>query len=148
MTLNWYRARKGEGDGGAILVAYRPFSSKYRICGVLFALPAAGIIIPYIPDRTGVAVGRGTGARRRSLTTLARMLVEAVWEVAFRFVCTPTGIKPKTAIKQKAAMPRASVNSTSEKAGTEGQERFIAGRSVRCRQNRLFGLRRGSLWLD
>ena len=40
------------------------------------------------------------------------MFVAAVWEVALRFVSTATGIKPNTAIKQKAAIPRASVTST------------------------------------
>jgi hypothetical protein len=62
-----------------------------------------------------------------SLTTLDRMLVAAVWEVALRFVCTPTGTKPKTAIKQKAATPRARVSSTSEKAAAVDRF-FIAGK--------------------
>src|SRR6476619_899432 len=91
-----------------------------------FAPPTAGIVIPYTADRTGLGVGRGTGARRRSLTTLARMLVAAVCEVALRFVCTPTGIRPSTAIKQKAATPRAIISSTKENA--EVDCRFIAGR--------------------
>jgi hypothetical protein len=43
-------------------------------------------------------------------------LVAAVWEVALRFVWTATGINPKTAIKEKAAIPRARVNSIIEKA--------------------------------
>ena len=42
------------------------------------------------------------------------MFVAAVWDVALRVVCTPTGIMPITAIKQNAAIPRASVTSTSE----------------------------------
>jgi hypothetical protein len=46
------------------------------------------------------------------------MFVAAVWDVALRFVCTPTGIKPTTAIKQKAAIPSASVTSTKENAAT------------------------------
>jgi hypothetical protein len=53
------------------------------------------------------------------------MFVAAVWEVALRFVCTPTGIKPKTAIKQKAAIPSASVTSTSENAAATLSERFM-----------------------
>jgi hypothetical protein len=60
--------------------------------------------------------------------TSERMLVAAVWEVALRFACTPTGIKPKTASKQNAAMPRARVNSTRENAGAETTERFIFDR--------------------
>ena len=54
-----------------------------------------------------------------SLTTLDRMLVAAVCEVALRFVCTPTGTKPKTAIKQKAAIPKARVTSMRENAAIE-----------------------------
>ena len=42
------------------------------------------------------------------------MLVAAVWEVALRFVCTPTGMRPKTAIKQNAAIPIARVTWTKE----------------------------------
>jgi hypothetical protein len=64
---------------------------------------------------------------RMSLTTLDRMLVAAVREVALPFVWIPTGIKPKTAIKQKAATPRARVSSTSEKAAP-GDSFFIVGR--------------------
>ena len=60
--------------------------------------------------------------------TLDRMLVAAVWEVALRFVYTPTGIKPKTAIKQKAAIPMATVTSTSENAAA-AVSFFIACRS-------------------
>ena len=56
------------------------------------------------------------GVARRSATAAAMMFVAAVWEVALRFVSAATGIKPKTAIKQKAAIPRASVTSTSENA--------------------------------
>jgi hypothetical protein len=71
---------------------------------------------------------------RRSATTAAMMLVAAVWEVALRFVWTPTGIKPKTAIKQKAAIPKASVTSTRENAG--GADSFlIAGKSLRCHRS-------------
>src|SRR5437762_2838169 len=92
-------------------------------------------------------VGLGFGVARRSATTAAMMLVAAVCEVALRFVCTPTGIKPKTAIKQNPARPRARVNSTSENAAA-ADSFFIAGRSLRYRQSRLFGLRRGSLTLD
>jgi len=61
---------------------------------------------------------------RISVITDAMILVAAVCEVAFRFVCTPTGIRPKTAIKQKAATPMAKVNSTRENADVEKPERF------------------------
>jgi hypothetical protein len=63
---------------------------------------------------------------RISAITDAMILVAAVCEVALRFVCTPTGIKPKTAIKQNAAIPIARVNSTRENAAVETVERFIA----------------------
>ena len=69
------------------------------------------------------------GLARMSLTTLVRMLVAAVWEVALRFVCTPTGTKPETAIKQKAAIPKARVTSTRENAAWELMERFTVDRS-------------------
>ncbi len=97
-------------------VANCPAPSKYRICAVVFEVPVAGIVMPYKLDAVAPGVGRGTGAARRSLRTLAIMLVAAVWEVALRFVCTPIGIKPNTAIKQKAAIPNARVTSTSENA--------------------------------
>lgn len=67
------------------------------------------------------------GVARMSAMTLERMLVAAVWEAAFRFVCTPTGIKPKTAIKAKPAIPIARVNSTSENA--EVDRVFTFGKS-------------------
>ena len=41
------------------------------------------------------------GVVRRSDTTVAMMLLAAVCELALRFVCTPTGSKPRTAIKAK-----------------------------------------------
>jgi hypothetical protein len=65
--------------------------------------------------------------------TAAITLAAAVWEVALRFVCTPTGIKPKTAIKQKAAIPIARVNSTSENADVD--RFFTVCKSLRCRQS-------------
>jgi hypothetical protein len=64
---------------------------------------------------------------RKSAAIPAMMFVATVWEVELRFVCTPTGIKPKTASKQKAATPRARVNSTRENAAEEDSF-FIAGR--------------------
>jgi len=70
-----------------------------------------------------VEVGLAFGVARKSATTPAMMLVAAVWDVALRFVCMPTGIMPITAIKQNAAIPRARVSSTSEKAATEGSRR-------------------------
>jgi hypothetical protein len=73
------------------------------------------------------------GVARMSAMTSERMLVAAVWEVAFRFVCTPTGIKPKTAIKQNAAIPIARVNSTRENADVD--RFFTACRSLHCCQS-------------
>src|SRR5947207_13656027 len=85
----------------ALSQEHRPSLSKYRICGVgVAAASAAGIVMPYRADGTGLGVGLGTGAFRRSLTALERMFVARVWEVALRFVCTPMGIRPKTASKQ------------------------------------------------
>jgi hypothetical protein len=81
---------------------HSPAPSKYNV----FAVPN---VIPYCRDVEDVVA-------RISAITEAIMLVAAVWEVALRFVCTPIGIKPKTAIKQKAAIPRARVTSTSENA--------------------------------
>ena len=70
------------------------------------------------------------GVARRSATTAAMMFVAAVWDVALRFVSTATGIKPNTAIKQKAAIPRASVTSTRENAVPRTQiERFMVDKS-------------------
>jgi hypothetical protein len=51
------------------------------------------------------------GVARRSAITAAMMFVAAVWDVALRSVCTPTGIMPTTAIRQNAAIPRARVSS-------------------------------------
>ena len=68
------------------------------------------------------------GVARISAITDAMILVAAVCEVALRFVCTPMGIKPKTAIKQNPAMPIARVNSTSENADVETIERFTFDR--------------------
>jgi len=67
-----------------------------------------------------------------SASTLEMMLVATVWEVAFRFVCTPIGTRPKTAIKQKAAIPIAMVNSTSENADVN--RFFTGGKSSRARR--------------
>src|SRR5205809_8028277 len=66
------------------------------------------------------------GVARRSATTAAIMFVAAVCEVALRFVCTPIGTKPKTAIKQKAAIPRARVSSTRENAWTRRRPNIIS----------------------
>jgi hypothetical protein len=63
------------------------------------------------------------------------IFVAVVWEVVLRFVCTPTGIMPITAIKQKAAIPMASVTSTSEKAGKEVKARFIADKLSHYHRN-------------
>src|SRR4029453_237935 len=56
------------------------------------------------------------------------MFVAAVYEVALRFVCTPTGIRPKTAIKQNAATPSARVTSTSENAAILQLRCLMAGK--------------------
>jgi hypothetical protein len=77
---------------------------------------------------------------RISAITDAMIFVAAVWEVAFRFVCTPTGIKPKTAIKQNAATPRAKVTSTSENAALVNCARLMADRSALRRLSEQFEL--------
>jgi hypothetical protein len=56
------------------------------------------------------------GVARRSATTAATIFVAAVCEVALRLVWTPTGINPKRATKQIAAIPIARVTSTRENA--------------------------------
>ena len=61
-------------------------------------------------------VTAAAGVVRRSDTTVAMMLLAIVCELALRFVCTPTGSKPRTASKQNAATPKASVTSTNENA--------------------------------
>ena len=61
-------------------------------------------------------VGAAAGVVRRSDTTVAMMLLTAVCELALRFVCTPTGSKPRTAIKQNAATPKARTTSSKENA--------------------------------
>ena len=74
------------------------------------------------------------GVARRSATTAAMMFVAEVWEVALRFVSAATGIKAKTASKQKAAIPRASVTSTSE--NPDGTDSFlIAGKCSHCHRS-------------
>ena len=91
-------------------VVHPPCPSKHTLV-VLFLF----LIMPYFAEATLC----DPEVARMSLTTLERMLVAAVSEVALRFVCTPTGTKPNTAIKQKAATPRARVNSTRENEATE-----------------------------
>jgi hypothetical protein len=87
------------------------------------------------------------GLARMSLTTLDRMFVPVVWEVALRFVCTPTGTKPKTAIKQRAATPKARVNSTREKAAIERLRSFIVDKFLRYHRSHSPGSRRDYLTL-
>ena len=79
-----------------------PAASKYNV----LAVPN---VMPYCGDVEEVVA-------RISAITEAMILVAALGEVALRFVCMPTGMRPKTAIKQKAATPIAKVNSTSENA--------------------------------
>ena len=86
------------------------------------------------------------GVARRSAITAAIRFVARVWDFALRFVCMPTGIKPKTAIKQKAAIPKANVTSTSENADAKCP--FIGGKFLRHRQTRLPLSQRYSLSLD
>jgi len=64
------------------------------------------------------------GVARKSATMPAMMLVAAVCEVALRFVCIPTGIKPKTAKRQKPATPKARTSSTKEKAAAIESQRL------------------------
>jgi hypothetical protein len=73
------------------------------------------------------------GVARRSASTAEMMFVATVWEVALRFVCIPIGTRPKMAIKQKAAIPMAKVNSISENADVN--RLFTSGKSLRCRQS-------------
>ena len=68
------------------------------------------------------------GVVRRSATMAAMMFVAAVCEVAFRFVCIPTGIKPKTAKRQKATIPKARTSSTRENAAVLESPDFMAER--------------------
>jgi hypothetical protein len=70
---------------------------------------------------------------RRSATTAAMILLAAVWEVALRFANTAMGIKAKMVIKQKAAIPIARVNSTSENADVNCL--FTFDKSLRCRRS-------------
>jgi hypothetical protein len=78
-------------------------------------------------------VGMHRGVARRSETTAVIMFVAAISEVALRFVCIPTGMRPKTAIKQKAPTPRATVNSTSENADIN--DFFTVCKFLHCRRS-------------
>jgi hypothetical protein len=66
------------------------------------------------------------GVARMSAITAAMMFAAALCEVALRFVCTPMGIRPKTASKQNAATPKARVTSTSENAWTRRRPNIIS----------------------
>ena len=81
-----------------------PEASKYNVLSV-----------PKVIANCGEVVATA-GVVRKSATIAAMMLVAAVCEVALRFVCTPTGIKPTMAIRQNAATPRARTISTRENA--------------------------------
>jgi hypothetical protein len=59
---------------------------------------------------------------RRSDMTVAMMLLAAVCELALRFVCTPTGSKPRTAVKQNAATAKAKTSSIKENAAAAALE--------------------------
>src|SRR5437762_13219075 len=56
------------------------------------------------------------GVVRKSATIAAMMFVAAVCELALRFVCIPTGIKPTMATRHNPATPRARTDSTRENA--------------------------------
>src|SRR6266545_8394925 len=99
---------------------HSPAPSKYNV----FAMPN---VMPYCLDVEDAVA-------RISAITEAMILLAAVCDVALRFVCTPTGISPKMAIKQKAAIPRARVTSTREKAHLLCF--FIADKLLRCRRSR------------
>jgi hypothetical protein len=90
-----------------------PWLSKYNV----FAVPKVMANCEEVVLALGVAL--------RSARTAAMMLVAAVCDVAFRFVCTPTGIRPKIAIREKAAIPRARVTSTRENAAARFAVTFI-----------------------
>ena len=92
-----------QSDEPATLLAQRPALSKYNVFEVPRAMQYSGELVEVF------------GVPRKSATFPAITFVAAVCEVELRLVCTPTGIKPKTAIKQKAATPMARVSSTSEK---------------------------------
>jgi len=103
-TLSRYREVAG---GVALLVQTTeattcPEPSKYNLLQVPNVIPYCGDV--------------GDVVARISAITEAMILVAALWEVALRFVNAATGIKPKTAIRQKAAIPRARVTSISENA--------------------------------
>jgi hypothetical protein len=98
-------------------VANCPDSSKYTVCDT-------PNVIWYFPD-----VVAAFGVARISAITAATIFAPPVCDVALRFVCTPTGSKPKTAIKQNATIPIAIVTSISEKAATKGNFLIIAYKS-------------------
>src|SRR5205823_4731947 len=77
---------------------------------------------------TDVFMRGGLGVARKSAITFAIIDVAAVCEVALRFVCTPTGTKPKTAIRQNPATPKASVTSTSENAAVLQFQGLMVGK--------------------
>ena len=95
-----------------------PAPSKYNVFAVPNVMPYCGDVDgccrPHIRDHGGDDVG-GSGLGRRIAICLHR-----------------DGIRPKTAIKQKAAIPRARVTSTRENA--QLVRLFIVGKSLRCHQ--------------
>src|ERR1043166_9530029 len=94
-------------------VEHLPQLSKYNV----FAGPSVTLYCADIDEVFGVA--------RRSAATEERMAVATVCEIDLWFVCIPTGSKPKTAIKQKPAIPRARVTSTRENASAGCKKRFL-----------------------
>ena len=115
VTFNWYR------EFAPADVANCPEPSKYNVVFVPNVIPnCAEVVFAF-------------GVARKSATTAAMMFAAAVCDVALRFVCTPMGMRPKTASKQKPAMPKASVTSTSENAATLKFRRFMAGKPASCR---------------
>ncbi len=91
-----------------------PEASKYNL-----------VSVPKVIANCGEVVA-AAGVVRKSATMTAMMFVAAVCEAALRFVCIPTGIKPKTAKRQKAATPKARTSSTRENAAAlESQLRVL-----------------------
>src|ERR1051326_1635838 len=81
-----------------------PEASKYSVLSVPNVIANCGEVMP------------AAGVVRKSSTIAAMRLAAAVCEVAWRFVCTPTGIKPTMAIRQNPATPNARTTSTKENA--------------------------------
>ena len=82
------------------------------------------------------------GVVRKSATIAAMMFVAAVCELALRFVCTPTGIKPTMATRQNPATPRARTISTRENAAAFWSARTCPRFSKRSRSRGIAALQK------